>query len=499
MTEYAMGVRLISQGEKRPLLVSHLGEGAKILVVDDEARVRGLISAILRRSGYRADLATNGPEALDLLRRQVYDLVITDLKMPGMSGIALLKEIKAHWPDTDVIMLSGHATIESAVEATKLGAYDYLTKPFTVEELQLKVHNCLERRALERKTKRLSAVVSLSELSQALTSNLDIESLPAQIIKIVRSSFQPEKVSLVINDDNVSNTPFVIESSNQDDTHQNDIQQESILTKAQETALPFEIQETKEGSTITVPLKHGNRFLGTLCISRDSGQPHYTREDGRLLALFGAQIAIALENAMAYRGLKELNLATITALVTAVEMRDKYTRGHSERVARYVTQLARKVGLPSDSVEELRIAGLLHDIGKIGVSDLILNKPGKLTAEEFQQVKEHPAIGARIVGGVKPLQKIVPLIYHHHERWDGTGYPDGLAGENIPLGARMLAVADAFEAMTSNRAYRAALGLDESLHRLQAGAGKQWDPSLVRTFVEIITHEDQTVKGILAS
>ena len=458
------------------------GAKPRVLVVDDESGVRDFVSSVLQRSAYDTGLAADGSEALHLLHHNPYDLVITDLRMPRMSGIALLKEIKSRWPQTDVMMFSGHATIEGAVEAIKLGAYDYLTKPFNLDELLLKVQHCFERRALERETKRLSAIVSLSELSRMLTSNLDIESLPGQIVGIVQSSFQPDRACLALNTGVVSDTHVVVESSNGND------EREGSLVGVRPNELPFSIAEEQDGSTISVPLHRGDRQLGTLRIVRNNGQPDYRGEEGQLLALFGAQIAIALENAVAYRDLSELNLAAITALVTAVETRDAYTGGHSDRIAKHATRLARRLKLGPSLVEDIRIAALLHDIGKIGVSDLVLNKPGTLTHEEFEQVKRHPGIGAQIVGAMKPLQNIVPLIYHHHEQHDGSGYPEGLDGESIPLGARIIAVVDAFEAMTSDRAYRSALQLDESVRRLREGAGKQWDATLVEEFLRLVRH-----------
>jgi len=165
-----------------------------------------------------------------------------------------------------------------------------------------------------------------------------------------------------------------------------------------------------------------------------------------------------------------------------VEARDPYTKGHSERVARYAVAIAKEIGLSLREVEDLHVAGLLHDIGKIGISDLILNKGGSLTGEEYEVVKQHPCIGAMIVKEVSSLQRIVPLIYHHHERYDGLGYPDGLAGEDTLLGARVLAVADSFEAMTSSRAYRSPMSVEHSLELLDEGGNGQWDPMLVAVF-----------------
>ena len=176
----------------------------------------------------------------------------------------------------------------------------------------------------------------------------------------------------------------------------------------------------------------------------------------------------------------------IYALAVAVEAKDPYTRGHSERVAEFSVRLANALGLFSRDFAIIRGAALLHDIGKIGISGSILRKPGSLTGIEFQQVKKHPGIGERICLSLKFARDMLPIIRHHHERFDGKGYPDGLKGEKIPLMARIVAVADAFDAMTSDRPYRPGMTVDEALNVLGGGAGSQWDPELVAVFINMI-------------
>ena len=185
----------------------------------------------------------------------------------------------------------------------------------------------------------------------------------------------------------------------------------------------------------------------------------------------------------------------IYALAVAVEAKDPYTRGHSERVAEYSTKLAGAIGLPLQQLELIQGAALLHDIGKIGVSGNILRKPGALTAIEFQQVKKHPAIGERICTSLKFAREMLPIIRHHHEHHNGMGYPDGLKGEKIPLMARIVAVADAFDAMTSDRPYRSGMSTEEALKIMEDGAGSQWDFGLVAVFIRLIRKELRNKRG----
>jgi PAS domain S-box-containing protein len=237
-------------------------------------------------------------------------------------------------------------------------------------------------------------------------------------------------------------------------------------------------------SWIGVPLIAKGKTLGFLTI--DHREPGIYDEESTEMALsFASQGAIAIENAQAYQRLRNQNLQTIAALAAAVEAKDPYTSGHSEKVTQFAIAIAEKMGLSNDEIEDLRVAGLLHDIGKIGIPDSVLNKPARLTPAEFLMIKVHPVIAADIVGRIEALTHLVPIIRHHHERWDGDGYPNGLKGDDIPLLARILAVADGFEAMTAERPYRRARTEEEALAELEKGAGSQWDSQVVEVFVKI--------------
>ncbi len=187
-----------------------------------------------------------------------------------------------------------------------------------------------------------------------------------------------------------------------------------------------------------------------------------------------------------YTELEDLFIKLIKALVNALDAKSPWTRGHSERVASYAEQIAKEMGLDEDEIKNLQLAGLLHDIGKIGTYDSLLDKPEKLTAEEFEIVKKHPDQGAAILQGIKQLADVIPIIRHHHERLDGKGYPDGLKGEEIPLSARILHVADSFDSMTADRPYRPSPGREYAISELKKHSGRQFDPQVVEAFLKII-------------
>jgi diguanylate cyclase (GGDEF)-like protein/PAS domain S-box-containing protein len=205
-----------------------------------------------------------------------------------------------------------------------------------------------------------------------------------------------------------------------------------------------------------------------------------------MLAVAASSLAAALQDLGASEVVAEPDLRTIAAIGAAAEIKDPYIRGHQERISRWAATLAEEMRLPADRVRNIRIAGLLHDLGKVGINDSILNKPGKLTEEEFARIKEHPALGAMMISAkAEALQGLGPIVRHHHEHFDGSGYPDGLVGENIPLEAQILSVVDVFDAMTHERAYRKALPREEAIAELERGAGTQFDPAVVGAFLAL--------------
>lgn len=238
--------------------------------------------------------------------------------------------------------------------------------------------------------------------------------------------------------------------------------------------------------TLCMPMVAKNKLLGILLLGGKSSGLPYTNDDLDLLSVLVDEASIALENANLYEDTKLHFFRTIQSLVTAVEAKDAYTRGHCERVAHYAVAIATALGMPSTTIEALKIGAFLHDIGKIGISERILLKATQLTEEEYKVIKEHPLIGTKILEPVLFGKEIIDIVKYHHEKIDGSGYPEGLRKEHIPLTARILAVADVFEALTSDRAYRKALTRESAIHIIQLGAGKHFDARVVTTFIQLI-------------
>jgi response regulator RpfG family c-di-GMP phosphodiesterase len=322
------------------------------LIVDDEPRLRQVLVHLMRNDGFTCLEAGNGEEALAQLEQQTVTLVMSDLRMPKMDGLELLRRVRGRWPDTAVVMITAVADVEVAVSCLAIGAMDYLTKPFHLEEVRARVAQALEKRRL------------------------------------------------------------VVENRGY---------QESLQEKV----------------------------------------------------------------AVQARRLEELFLASVQSLAEALEVKDPYTRGHSVRVSHYSVMIARELGLDGEMMRQIELGGHVHDIGKIGVREEVLNKPGKLTDAEYEHIMTHPVVGWRILA---PLLAETPvalnIVRSHHERFDGRGVPDRLTGEQIPFEARIAAVADSFDAMTSDRPYRPdGMSIDASVAELIRCSGTQFDPKIVTAMV----------------
>ncbi len=238
-----------------------------------------------------------------------------------------------------------------------------------------------------------------------------------------------------------------------------------------------------------VPLKTRDEVLGVISINDKRGAKTFAKRDLQLFSSIARQAAIYIQTARLFKQMEKANLSTIAALVQAIEAKDRYTRGHSVRVTELAVSVGREMGMAAAELKLLETSALLHDVGKIGVPEQILLKPSRLTDEEFEQVKQHPAIGAAILQPIESLTDAIDIIYHHHERFDGAGYLDGIGGEDIPMQSRVLAVCDTFEAMTADRPYRKAMSYDEAVAELRRVAGTQLDPMAVEALIRVIESE----------
>ncbi|NJN16940.1 MAG: response regulator [Oscillochloris sp.] len=462
---------------------------ARLLVVEDDTNIREFCRLLLRQQ-YDVTTAANGQLAIEILAAQPIDLVLTDLQMPIMGGMALLNHINRVHPDIDVVILTAYASVETAREALKLGALDYLPKPVEAEQLERTVRTCLELRRVRQEKERLSDLVLMYQFSQTIATSLDIRTQIEQIVEFLWRRFAPESLAISMREPDARQLHLLSARTAKgwvDEDRQIDLPDacdEQTLVRAHHQ-LSGEFSED-QSRYVGIVLRSHDTPVGYLDLARRAEQPAFDAVERRLLGIFAGQVAASLDNARLYQALKDQNRETIEALAEAIEARDTYTYGHSRRVTHYAVQLAEALNLPADEIELITYAGLLHDVGKIGIRDHILLKPGALEANEFLIMQKHPRIGVKIIERVRGLRATLPIIESHHERWDGKGYPAGLQGEEIPLGARILAIADSFEAMTSNRPYRPAMATERALDTLIRGREIHWDTRLVDVFVALI-------------
>jgi putative nucleotidyltransferase with HDIG domain len=480
----------------------------KVLVIDDEDFILQLSRDILTKSQYIVKTASDGNEGIRLLDSDKFDLILTDIKMPNINGLEVIRHVRTSNKEIPIIIITGHGTLDIAIDSLRLGAQGFILKPFTPAELRNAVAEALEKTRLLSENIRMRALMPLFEVSKEIIGEVDPKRLLKLIVDISVKEAKADKVCLALIDESTGKLKakeFYGVSLNFVNTFENIFHEDiaGFIFKDKkpflitpEVKLPLRLGKTikSEGVSygIYVPLTIRGNIIGLLGICRTSSEQPFTPSEEELVSVLSGQAAAAIENAHLYKKLEQSYLSMIVALSGVVEARDLYTDKHMKDIAEYSVEIANKLGLSDVEIENIRKAALLHDIGKISVPDHILMKPDKLSDEEMDVIKRHPSNGAKLIEPVEPLKHAREIIKHHQECFDGSGYPEGLRGEKIPLGARIIAVADAFGAMTTDRPYRKALSIDNAVKELEKNAGTQFDPDLVKIFISILQD-----KGIL--
>ncbi len=472
---------------------------AKILVVDDEVVIREILADFLTMEGFHVRTAEDGGTALVELSRERFDLVLSDLKMPNMGGLELLSAIRKHTPQVVTIIMTGFGTVETAIEAMKQGAYDYVLKPFKVEEVVHTIRRALEKQRLEAENFRLKEALSLYKVSEAISASLSLEQVVHTLSRAAIDEVDSDMVFVLLSDGGGSfyrrttelGPAFRLRRASDElsvsalGTH---FEQHPTLLEHGDRSWPFFEQvgdEPKPQSLAVTRLTARGDTIGFLAAVSYTAGKRFDEGQRKLLHATADRASAAIENARLYEDLQSTFKQTIRGLASAIDKMDRYTAGHSARVAAYAQILAIKLGLDDGAIEIVRQAALMHDIGKIGCV-MNLNKPGKLSQQEYEIFKEHPEHGRDILEPIEFLHPLIPGVHLHHERWDGHGYPLGLSGNDVPLIARIISVADTYDAMTSHRAYRKALSHEIAISEINRCGGTQFDPEMSATFIESI-------------
>ena len=485
----------------------------RILVVDDEATIRELLTDFLVLDGYEVICAENGTRALEILGRERFDVMLVDMKMPGMSGLDVLRMLPEVAPDLLSFVMTGYATVEAAIASMKLGAFDFILKPFKVQDVIRTLEYALEQRRLETENIQLKEAVDLYEISEKMSSTLSLDEIYSILVETARSEIEADAVSIWVRKPVPSLSPgasvafkctrrwtrpdldadafTTLVSLDVEGLIARGERDEPLLLQGEEArgVCGLKRDGARALSLVGIPLRVKAKTLGVF-VAYSFGEGHAFREGKRkMLSILCGRASAAIENGRLYRELQDTFKQTIQALANLLEDKDPYTKGHSERVSHYATLIARELGLSEDEVSNVSDCALMHDIGKLGIRYEDLNKVDPLTEAEYEMFKSHTTRGKWILEPIEFLNDLIPGVYHHHERWDGRGYPLGLVGEEIPLVARILAIADTYDAMTSHRAYRRALPHDVAIREIRAFSGSQFDPALVEVFVRAIDHE----------
>lgn len=315
--------------------------------------------------------------------------------------------------------------------------------------------------------KRVHELSTLYEASKTITSSLDLDETLHAIMKMVNEVIDISSGAIMLIDEETSEM------------------KERVRYKFESEGGQESAEGGPRGSFIDIPLTIGDRTIGSFKFT-SIGLTKLSTEDQQILHTLASQAAIAIENARLFERTQNAYYDTISSLAVAIEKRDPYTSGHSERVTGYACDLARHLGLSLKEINVIQYSGLLHDIGKIGVSDSILNKKSLLSESDRHLIQEHPLLGDAILSPLRFLEDSQQVVKYHHERWDGGGYPDGLKGPAIPILARIIAVADAFDAMTTDRPYRSAMSATAALAEIKAGLGAQFDPEIGQAFIDMM-------------
>jgi response regulator RpfG family c-di-GMP phosphodiesterase len=486
----------------------------RVLVVDDEKVIREILADFLSLEGFEVRTADDGQSALKELDGNAYDLVISDLKMPGMGGLELLNELNRTHPGIVTIIMTGFGTVETAIDAMRHGAYDYVMKPFRIEEVVRIIQRALEKKRLTAENLRLREAVSLYKVSEAIAASLSLDDVLATVAAAALDDVQADLAIVYMGDED---TGTVERFRQQSPRFIADLQgdlgmlgcdvpaltehfvHEATLNLSGARVRRFLVNPSERHvaqAMVAVPLRIRGKIMGfVIAVGFQRGR-RFDEGQRKLLSAVGSRAAAAIENARLYENLKATFNQTIQGLARAIDTMDGYTAGHSDRVAYYSRVLATQLKLSPDHIETVRQAALMHDIGKIGCV-LNLNRPGRLTPEEYEIFKKHPEYGREILEPIKFLQPLMPGVHLHHERWDGKGYPLGLKGEAIPVIARIISVADTYDAMTSDRSYRRAMPHDVAINEVERCGGSQFDPGVSTPFLQVIEldREEKTARG----
>ncbi|HOM01749.1 MAG TPA: DUF3369 domain-containing protein [Acetivibrio sp.] len=481
----------------------------KILIVDDEEGIINSMKVMLTRSGYFCVGISNPLEAIETLKNEHFDMLILDYIMSPIHGDEVVAKIREFNKDIYILLLTGHKDLAPPLETIKaLDIQGYCEKGDKFDQLLLLIESGIKSISQMRTIRQFKD--GLNRILQAVPKIYQLQPIGVILEEILQGLMplvNSKDAFILIDDCNSAEGEIIFKG-----VGEYDIQAESLVTMLS-PELMENIGRARDRKKVHL-LDHGiilplmneeKKSIGVIYIESSN------LGDGiKLLEIYSNQAASSINNAFlhslinmkkdeldkTYQELRKRYIDTIEALRLTVDAKDIYTRGHSDRVAYYAAKLGEAFGLSEDEIELLKVGGIFHDIGKIGTADDILFKTDKLSYDEYEEIKKHPLKGAYILSAISMFKDVVPLVKYHHERVDGKGYPEGLKGDEIPFLARILTVADAFDAMMSDRKYRSKLSLEETKEQFRLYSGTQFDPQVVEMLFKILENYDLMIEEL---
>jgi putative nucleotidyltransferase with HDIG domain len=481
----------------------------RILVVDDEPSFAGVVAELLGEKGFEAEVFSEPVAALAAAGSGDFAVAVIDLVMPGMGGLELAQRLRETSPDTQVVVLTGHPDIGSALQGLKVGVLDYIPKQsMPLALLEASVARAVERFTLVRENRalirRLEAsnrlLRSLQEMGTSLSGEAYLDRLLTRLVAAAKelSGAEAGRAMLFRSTHDLEGLTIEIAAGDGGDAVRGArlqagegiaavaMDRDEFLDVAAPSSHPRYSHRCDEMPTnlpglLAAPLRHGTVRGVLLVAGRDGG---FSPEQGEAVESVARHAAVAIDNAVQHEHSVNFFAHVSNLLVEILDGMDVHYPGHSRRVAALSDMVSRRLGLADEERRQVHFAGLLHDIGKIRLDPGLLRSEGDATGEQWAQIRRHPSLGVEVLRPITVWEDILPLIANHHERWDGKGYPHGLEGEAIPRGARIVAVAEVFDAISRRGPHVPDRTVDEALAEIERCAGTQFDPRIARLFVE---------------
>jgi len=486
-----------------------MNEKLNIIIVDDEKPILYVFKEFLKATtGYQVFTESNGLHALEIIQREKIDCCFLDISMPIIDGMELAKRIHQYDKTIPIVMMTGNPTMDIAIKTLKTGVVDFLTKPIDMLQIPLTIQRVMRERSLFMDSLLLKEATQknheLLKINQELQQKLkDVEIISLILQKLEQSTTIKNLIDTLVNlageitlcDESYfcnfsqnctdpSIIAFFSRSSNGSGTGAEKITSHNIK-KVVDDGIPLIINGNgSKGGTMAIPLIIKSNVFGVLILFINDNDRNFNKKDLYFMNFLLKKASSLVENLALYENIFENLVSSLYAFVETIEARDPYTKQHSHRVSFYAMSIAETMGCIQEEIDKLNVSSLLHDIGKIGTPDYILLKPGGLSDEEFNIIKKHPITGSNIIGHLGMWIDEQTIIRHHHERFDGTGYPDRLKGKEIPMLSRILSIADVYDALTSDRSYRKKMEEDTALNIIRNNSGIQFDPEVVNAFFE---------------